>query len=124
MKNLCHARRTNGQPCHNSAILGATVCRVHGGAAKQVREAARQRLEELVLPAIATLRRLVASAETDAVSLAAAKDILDRTGHRPADKLEQASDVRITVTYEDVGPAPMPDRSNGHALGNGRSNGH
>jgi hypothetical protein len=39
----CSARRTDGQPCGCFAILGGRVCRVHGGAAGQVRAAARRR---------------------------------------------------------------------------------
>jgi len=36
----CSARRTNGEPCRAYAIVGGTVCRVHGGSAPQVRHAA------------------------------------------------------------------------------------
>jgi hypothetical protein len=41
----CGARRTDGRPCHCWAIRGGYVCRVHGGAAPQVRAKARARLE-------------------------------------------------------------------------------
>lgn len=40
----CTARRKNGQACRNWAILGGTVCRMHGGAAPQVRAAAKVRI--------------------------------------------------------------------------------
>jgi len=94
------------------------VCASHGGAAGHVREAARRRLEELVLPAIATLRRLVANAETDAVALQAAKDVLDRAGLKAADKLAVDNEVRITVSYtDDVGILPAPGRSVAHQNG-------
>lgn len=33
----CTARRRNGEPCRNWAMLGTNVCRMHGGAAPQVR---------------------------------------------------------------------------------------
>jgi hypothetical protein len=99
------------------------VCRVHGGSTRHVREKARERLEELVIPAISTLRRLVASAETDAVQLQAARDILDRCGFKPTDKVEQATEVVVRVSYADTGPAPPPGRArelrNGHALEDG-----
>lgn len=42
----CSARRTNGQPCRAFAIVGGRVCRAHGGAAGQVRRAARLRVVE------------------------------------------------------------------------------
>lgn len=40
----CTARRKNGQACKNYAILGGNVCRMHGGAAPQVRAAAKVRI--------------------------------------------------------------------------------
>lgn len=40
----CGARRTNGLPCGCFAIVGGAVCRAHGGAAPQVKAAARQRV--------------------------------------------------------------------------------
>lgn len=42
----CSARRSNGQPCKNRPLIGATVCRVHGGSAPQVKAAAARRLAE------------------------------------------------------------------------------
>ena len=42
----CSSRRTDGQPCGNWPIKGATVCGAHGGKAPQVRAKARERLLE------------------------------------------------------------------------------
>jgi hypothetical protein len=43
----CRAhRKSDGQPCGNYAVTGAAVCRMHGGAAGQVRRKARERLAE------------------------------------------------------------------------------
>lgn len=42
----CRAHRSDGAPCGAYAIVGATVCRAHGGAAPQVRRAAARRLAE------------------------------------------------------------------------------
>lgn len=39
----CKARRKDGQPCGAYAIHGGTVCRMHGGAAPQVKRAAAER---------------------------------------------------------------------------------
>ncbi|WP_405216001.1 HGGxSTG domain-containing protein [Agrococcus sp. Ld7] len=39
----CSARRKSGGACRNYAIRGATVCRMHGGAAPQVKAAAQVR---------------------------------------------------------------------------------
>lgn len=41
----CIAHRRDGTQCHNHAIRGAHVCRMHGGTAPQVQAAARRRLE-------------------------------------------------------------------------------
>lgn len=49
----------------------------------------REFLGDLVSPALRTLRKLLNS-ENDNVRLNAAKDILDRTGHKPIDKQEVA----------------------------------
>jgi hypothetical protein len=86
------------------------VCTTHGGSLPWVKEAAQRRLQELVMPAITTLHRLVQSAETDAVALGAAKDILDRCGFKPSEKVEQATAVEIRVSYEDTGLLPAADR--------------
>jgi hypothetical protein len=51
----CHARKKSGEPCRAFAIVGGLVCRAHGGAAPQVREAARKRL--ILTRALAGLAR-------------------------------------------------------------------
>ncbi len=82
------ARRT-GERCRAPAILGGNVCRVHGGAAKQTKRKARERLLELVDPAIAALDRVLRDPEKDDnVKVRAALGILDRTGFRPGVVLE------------------------------------
>lgn len=41
----CHAHRRDGLPCGNHPIRGATVCRMHGGAAPQMRRKAAEQLK-------------------------------------------------------------------------------
>ena len=85
-----HSSRT-GEKCRLPPIKGGTVCLVHGGSAPQVKNRALQRLTELVEPAIAELNRIMCDAggpNPDAVKLAAAKDILDRAGFKPTDKIQ------------------------------------
>lgn len=78
----CSARRTNGEPCKNSAIRGGTVCARHGGSAPQVRAKANQRLIEMVLPAMRELNRILNSPHTnDADKLKAIQLVLNRTGY-------------------------------------------
>ena len=52
----CTAHSRSGAQCRSRAITGATVCRMHGGAAPHVREAARRRLALALDP---TAKRLV-----------------------------------------------------------------
>ena len=82
-----HSAR-DGRPCNNRPILGGVVCRIHGGSAPQVKKSARERLDEMVDPAIMELRRLIESADSDAVKLAAVKDVLDRAGYKPREKVD------------------------------------
>lgn len=77
----CKARSSrSGAPCKRFALLGASVCTSHGGAAPQVRRTARERLAGLVDPAITRLAALVRHGRPDHVALAAARDVLDRAG--------------------------------------------
>ena len=99
----CKAHRTQGgERCKAWAVRGATVCNAHGGAAPSVRDKARQRLEEAVLPALAQLRRLVDSADSDASKLRAIENVLDRTGYKLPVQIEADNAVTIRVEYEPV----------------------
>ncbi len=75
----CTARaKSTGEQCQRNAMAGGKVCRVHGGAAPQVRAKAQERLAALVDPAIERLSKIVQDDEAKALALAAARDILDR----------------------------------------------
>ena len=84
-----HSSRT-GNPCRSFAIRGGSVCVTHGGRAPQVKESARKRMERLVSPALDRIEGILQLDGTFnlGIVLSAAKDILDRTGHKPGDKLE------------------------------------
>lgn len=77
----CTARKQNGEPCRAMAARGATVCRVHGGSAPQVKAAAKRRLDQA---ADALVQRLLAFAldggTSDNVALQAIIAALDRAG--------------------------------------------
>lgn len=76
----CTAKgKRNQLPCKNPAIMGATVCRMHGGSAPQVKAKALERLMALQPKAIQTLDSLLSRDEFPTVQLGAAKDVLDRT---------------------------------------------
>lgn len=56
----CTARaKSTGARCKRRPIPGGNVCRMHGGAAPQVRKAARLRLAELVEPGITALTEIL-----------------------------------------------------------------
>ena len=73
------------------------MCRSHGGAAPQVKRAARERLNDLIDPAINELGRRLEDPDNPALSLRAATDVLDRTGYKPTDHVEHSGELR-TVT--------------------------
>jgi hypothetical protein len=104
----CHATsKTSGQQCRRPASAGAAVCRVHGGAAPQVKEAARVRLLALVDPALATLARAVNSRrQPTAVEISAAKDILDRAGLAAERPASEAAGVTIQLAVLPAGADP------------------
>jgi len=76
----CSARsKQTGHRCGQPAIRGGTVCRFHGGAAPQVKEAAMERLRRLQAPAVDRIAKLIDQDQFPTVAYAASKDVLDRT---------------------------------------------
>jgi hypothetical protein len=85
----CSARRTNGEPCRNSAIRGGSVCARHGGSAPQVRAKANRRLIEMVLPAMRELHRILNDPTTeDSDKLKAINMVLNRTGYSERQQID------------------------------------
>lgn len=85
----CTARRHDGEPCRRYAARGATVCRVHGGAAPQVQAAARRRLQQATDSLAARLLGIALDEGTsETVRLAAIRDALDRGGVTAKAELE------------------------------------
>lgn len=85
----CTAHKRNGDRCSNPPVRGAVVCRMHGGSAPQVRAKANQRLVEMILPALAHLRKIVDSPSTsDADKLKAIQMILNRTGYSERQQID------------------------------------
>ncbi len=78
----------SGQRCKKAAILGGVVCQTHGGGAPQVKKAARERLNDLIDPAINELGRRVEDQDNPALALRAAQGILDRAGYKSSEKVE------------------------------------
>jgi hypothetical protein len=83
----CTGHKSNGEICGAWAIKGGSVCRVHGGSAPQVKDAARMRLLALVDPALAAMARELKrkTKAPNAAAIQAARDILDRAGLKQPD---------------------------------------
>jgi hypothetical protein len=113
----CTAHNRFRQPCGQRPIIGGKVCVAHGGRAPHVRQAARERLLEFVDRALTELLRIATEGETDAVRLAACKDILDRAGYKAAERIEATVLPRFTLKIDrgdgdELGPIPVG--KNGH----------
>jgi hypothetical protein len=63
---------------------------MHGGGAPQVAKAARERLVALVYPAIAQLAKRIEDADSPALALRAATEVLDRAGYESGSKVEHS----------------------------------
>ena len=96
LRRRCTAKaKSTGERCRRRPHPGTNVCIIHGAGAPQVQKAARQRLDELVLPAIATLHDALASGNISE-AMRAARLVLDRAGYGPTKG----------VVVEDVTPRP------------------
>ena len=89
-RRLCTAHTAKDKPCRSPALIGATVCRMHGGSAPQVKEAAaRVKLEELIGPSLARLKQLVDDDDVPPqVHLGATKLVLEMTGFKAPTTVE------------------------------------
>lgn len=100
----CRAHKKTGEQCKNAAILGSTVCRFHGGAAKHVKAAARARLENAADLMAKQLLGIALTAEGESVKLAAIRDALDRAGLKPPAEvvLSQGDTKPYEELFEDI----------------------
>ena len=97
----CTAHKKTGAQCKNPAITGATVCRSHGGAAGQVKAAAKRRLLEAVDPLIVELIRIAESGKSERDRITAIRDVLDRAGLAAPKQIEiSVDDARAVLLAE------------------------
>lgn len=100
----CKAKSSQtGQPCKRWASHGAAVCTSHGAAAPQVAIKAEERIASLVTKALDRIEALIDQADMDSIRLAAAKDIMDRAGYKPAEKRQLSGPDGGPIQTEDVG---------------------
>ena len=100
-RRLCSAHTTAGKRCRGAAMNGATVCNKHGGSAPQVKaKSARVLLEELIEPALLALRDIVSDVKQPASArVAAARDILDRTGFKPVIQVQGMPTLAVVEAW-------------------------
>ena len=100
MKPRCHAHNQQGDQCHNLSVPGARVCRWHGGLAPRTQAAARARIDAMVPTALDVLEDLMAPEQPPLARLASARDILDRAGYKPTEKVEANQEIVIRLVDE------------------------
>ena len=90
----CKAKsKQSKKRCRRKAITGGRVCVMHGGKAPQVKKAARERFNDLVDPAINRLEKVINDDDVPTASaVTAAKDILDRAGYKPVERIEDVTE--------------------------------
>lgn len=104
----CTAKIRNGpkqgEQCTKWSIRGATVCLQHGGHLPNVREhaqsvveAARMKLVGLAPEAVDALEDLVQTGTADQIRLAAAKEILDRSGIVKGTEITVVTEERVSA---------------------------
>jgi hypothetical protein len=87
-RQRCTARVSDGsRQCERWAINGSTVCATHGGRAPQVMKSARERLAELVEPALKGLNKALKSNDLPTI-VRASQIVLDRCGFHPSKSIE------------------------------------
>jgi hypothetical protein len=101
-RQRCTARISDGsRQCERWAINGGTVCATHGGRAPQVMKSARERLAELIEPALKGLHKALKSNDLPTI-VRASQIVLDRCGFHPSRAIE--------LTGKDGGPIQTENR--------------
>lgn len=125
----CSAHNARGGPCMQMPLRFQLVCRSHGGATKLSKQAAQERMLELVYPALARLEQLVLDPDTDpSIIVKVVAQILDRAhgaglsrnasveiglGDSLFDKLLTGNDVFEFDRSALDGDAPKPELPSG-----------
>ncbi len=95
--------------CRNGSIPGGSVCRFHGGATPVVKAKAELRIKEALeamLPKGMQRYEKLVDSKHDAVALNVVRDLLDRTGHKPTERVETTNytpeDVETLANLDDI----------------------
>lgn len=100
MKAQCTATNRQGRRCGKSPIPGGTVCRMHGGAAPQVKQAAMDRLRALQHPAVDALEWLITQRDFPSAAMSAARDVMDRTEGKPIESVAVAHSGGLDIRWK------------------------
>jgi hypothetical protein len=96
------------RPCDRLAIKGGTVCQIHGGSAKQTKEAARKRIMEEVFPTIDRLTQIRDQDGHMPSALGASKELLNRAMGKPeATQGQLGAGAPIILIGERLGALPV-----------------
>ncbi len=99
---LCTAHNRAGALCGKFAMVGGTVCAMHGGKSKQALakaaaavELAELRLRNLAPRAVSELETLVTSADSEQVRLQAANSLVDRSVGRATERVQVQAQIVV-----------------------------
>lgn len=96
------------RPCDQRAMKGTTVCQMHGGMAKQTKEAARKRIMEEVFPTIDRLTEIRDQNGHMPSALGASKELLNRAMGKPeATQGQLGAGAPIILIGERLGGLPI-----------------
>jgi len=109
---------STGERCQRAAIKGSNVCYVHGGAAKQVKEKAQERLNRMADSTTATIQEQIEDLEQEYEAAEDAEEklaimsemrrnwkiILDRTGHGKTETQELTGEGGGGIEFKFTAP--------------------
>lgn len=99
-RSRCVATNRRGTRCGKSPIPGGTVCRMHGGAAPQVRAKAQERLKALLPKAITTLDGLMDRVEFPSVQYQASKAVIEFSEGKATERVESNVDAVLEIRWQ------------------------
>ena len=112
----CGAKTSDGDPCKNAPMLGGKRCRMHGGAAPQVKRKAQERLLDGVPKMLRMLKELASNEDVPPqVRLAAIRDWLDRAG------IDRKIEIEVkSSSFEEMVMGVLAEVSEDVAIANGQ----
>lgn len=99
-RQKCTATNRQKQRCKRWPIQGGTVCRMHGGAAPQVKAAAERRLADLVPKAVEYYDWLLSQREFPSAGLGAANAVWDREKGKPREQVSMEHSGDLVIRHE------------------------